>query len=242
MLEFVQVEFLKLRRKKLWLLFLAALIMPLVGIFYFGTSGMTDVTPVQFYKWTAFSFTTWLILPVVLGILCTMLMYDENHNDMLKQLWIIPVSKMGYFFSKFLIVLLFSVCFMLIETLCSVMAGVIPGIIAFTHESFSFLIYKCLEAGFLMPFAMFPVLAAAASRKGYVLPVCLSIVYAFTGFIFLMINMYIHPLSSAVAVLIRNIEGVALDEPVSIGKAFLCIGVWAAASTVFAKITLSRGI
>ena len=38
------------------------------------------------------SYTPWIILPVVLGMLCTMLMYNENQYDMLKQLWIVPVS------------------------------------------------------------------------------------------------------------------------------------------------------
>lgn len=67
----------------------------------------------MFYKWTAFSYTPWIILPVVLGMLCTMLMYNENQYDMLKQLWIVPVNKMAYFFSKFAVVLVYSICFML---------------------------------------------------------------------------------------------------------------------------------
>lgn len=90
---------------------LAALLMPLVAIFYFGATNTAAVTPMQFYKWTALSYTPWIILPLVLGILCTMLMYDENQNDMLKQLWIVPISRLGYFFSKFVMILFYSVCF-----------------------------------------------------------------------------------------------------------------------------------
>ena len=102
MLKLIQVEFRKLRRRKfIWLMLLAALFMPLAAVFYFASVKGTGVEPIEFYKWTAFSYTPWIILPVVLGMLCTMLMYNENQYDMLKQLWIVPVNKMAYFFSKF---------------------------------------------------------------------------------------------------------------------------------------------
>ena len=114
MLKLIQVEFLKLRRRKfIWLMLLAALFMPLAAVFYFSSVKGTGVDPIMFYKWTAFSYTPWIILPVVLGMLCTMLMYNENQYDMLKQLWIVPVNKMAYFFSKFAVVLVYSICFML---------------------------------------------------------------------------------------------------------------------------------
>lgn len=94
MLKLIQVEFLKLRRRKfIWLMLLAALFMPLAAVFYFSSVKGTGVDPIMFYKWTAFSYTPWIILPVVLGMLCTMLMYNENQYDMLKQLWIVPVNK-----------------------------------------------------------------------------------------------------------------------------------------------------
>ncbi|WP_213974032.1 ABC transporter permease [Tepidanaerobacter acetatoxydans] len=242
MLSLIQTEFLKLRRRKfIGVMLLTAFLMPLVGIFYFGTSSRSEISPMQFYKWTAFSYTPWIILPLVLGMLCTVLMYDENQNDMLKQLWIVPVNRMGYFFSKFAVVMFYSICFMVITAISSILAGIVPGMIAFTSDSVSFLFIKCLEIGILTPFAMIPVLAVAASQKGYILPVCVTIVYTFLGFILLMVNMYVHPLSSATAILLRNIEGVVMNEPVHIGKAFLCIGVWGTAGAVWARVTLSKG-
>ena len=84
---------------------LAALFMPLIAVFYFANVKGTGAEPIEFYKWTAFSYTPWIILPVVLGMLCTMLMYNENQYDMLKQLWIVPVNKTTYLFSKFAVVL-----------------------------------------------------------------------------------------------------------------------------------------
>ncbi len=103
MLKLIQSEFLKLRRRKLiWILLTAALFMPFLAFLYFGYMGETGVDPVRFYKWSAFGYTSWIILPVVLGILCTMLIYDENQYGMQDQLWIVPVSKLGFFSVNFL--------------------------------------------------------------------------------------------------------------------------------------------
>jgi bacitracin transport system permease protein len=218
----------------------ASILMPLIGIFYFGASNAAEIDPTQFYKLTAFSYTPWIILPLILGMLCTMLMYDENQNDMLKQLWIVPVSKMGYFFSKFTVVLIYSLCFMLLAAVSSILTGVLSATISFTVDSVSFLFIKCLEIGVLSPFAILPVLAVATSQKGYILPVCVTIVYTFLGFILLMVNMYTHPLSSMTAILMRNVPGVVMKEPLYLGKAFLCIGIWGTASIIWANIALAK--
>ena len=146
MLRLIQAEFLKLRRKKfIVLMLLSALFMPLLAVFYFRSADKTVIEPLQFYKWTTFSYTAWIILPVVLGLVSTMLMYDENQNDMLKQLWIIPISKTGYFFSKFIVVLSYSVCFMLLTAIASVFFGMLPGYITFEWNSISYLFKKCIE-------------------------------------------------------------------------------------------------
>ena len=63
LLKLIQVEFLKLRRRTfIWLMLLAALFMPLAAVFYFASVKGTGVEPIEFYKWTAFSYTPWIIL------------------------------------------------------------------------------------------------------------------------------------------------------------------------------------
>ena len=241
MLKLIQVEFLKLRRRRfVWLMLAAALFMPFFALFYFQRMGETGIDPVQFYKWTAFSYTPWIILPVVLGMLCTMLMYDENQNDMLKQLWIIPISRVGYFFSKFTVVFVYSILFMLITALASVAAGVFPGYILFEWSSVLYLLKKCIEISVLTAFAVLPILTVAAAQKGYILPVCVTLVYTFLGFILLMVNMYLHPLSSMTAIVMRDIPGVVMKQGLNIPGAFLCIGAWAIASTILANMALAR--
>lgn len=239
--ELVRIEFVKLRRRKyVWLMLPSAFIMPAIAACFFKASGMPDATPMRFYKMAAFSYTIWLVLPAVLGMLCTMLMYEERCDDTLKQLWIVPVSKTALFFSKLTIVIVYSVCFMFTAAAGSFLAGILTGITASGYDSVRFLFLKCLQCGILIPFAMMPVLAVAASQKGYVLPVCITVVYAFTGFIMLMVNVYVFPLSSAIAVLIKDIEGVVMDGPVDTGMAFLSIAIWGTVSAVFGVYALGR--
>ncbi len=136
LLNLVQTEFLKLRRKKMiWFMLLTAFIMPFFSFVYFNYLGADDIDPVVFYKLSAFGYTSFIILPFVLGVFCIVLMHDENRYDMLKQLWIVPVSKMGYFFSKFMVVLVYSIIFMLITAVASILFSVLPGFVAFEWQS-----------------------------------------------------------------------------------------------------------
>lgn len=243
MLKLIQTEFLKLRRRKLlWVMMLTAFVMPFFAFVYFHYLGKAGVEPIKFYKMSVFGFTVLIILPFVLGMLCTILMHDENQNDMLKQLWIVPVSKMGYFFSKFFIILLYSVCFMLITAVASVLFSVLPGYVAFEWGSVLFLLKKCLEIGFITAFAMLPILAIAASQKGYILPVCITLIYCFLGFSIMTVNMYLHPLSSLSVIIARNgdIPGLAFTQAINVPMAFLCIAVWDIAAVLLANITLGR--
>lgn len=137
-------------------------------------------------------------------------------------------------------VLVYSVCFMLITAAASILTGVLPGYIAFDSGSVLYLLRKCMEISLLTAFAVLPILAAAAAQKGYILPVCLTLVYTFLGFILLMVNMYLHPLSSMTAIVMRDIPGVVITQPLNIPGAFLCIGVWGVASVLLAGAALKR--
>ena len=241
MLRLIETEFIKLRRRKLvWLMLPAALFMPFFALLYFKYVGQTGGDPIQFYRWSALGYTLWFILPLDLGTLCALLMYDENQNDMLKQLWIVPIGKMEYFFSKFYVVLIYSICFMLITAVASVMFSVLPGYVAFEWGSVLYLLEKCLEIGVLTPFVMLPILAIAASQKGYILPICITLIYVFLGFVMMAIDMYLHPLSSMAVIIMRNndIPGIVLTQAIQLPVAFLCLFVWDTVSVCLAYIAL----
>lgn len=243
LLKLIQIEFLKLRRRTfVWIMMFSALIMPFLAYLLFKYAWDTGGDPVQFYKWSAFGLTLFIILPVVLGILSTMLMYNENQYDMLKQLWIVPVSKMRYFFSKFFVVLIYSVCFMLVTAVGTVIFSIFLGDIAFDWQNVLFLIRKCLEIGVITAFAMLPILAIATTQNGYILPVAITLVYAFLGSIIVSINMYIHPLSSMAVIVARNgdIPGLNYTQVISIPMAFLSIFIWGIVSVLLANVALAR--
>lgn len=244
MLRLIQTEIYKLRRRKfVWIMLLPALIMPFLAFLLFKYAWKPGYeNPIQFYRWSAFGFTVFIILPAVLGILCTILMQEENQYDMFKQLWIVPVGKMEYFFSKFFIVLIYSICFMLITAAASVLLSVLPGYVPFEEESIVFLVKKCVEIAVLTSFAMLPILTAAAVRKGYIFPACMTLVYAFSGFILMPINIYIHPICSMDAIVMGNntIPGVTFVNEINVPLAFVCIAVWDAAAVSLAKIGMEK--
>ena len=85
-----------------------------------------------------------------------------------------------------------------------------------------------------------PCLAVAAPQKGFFLPACLTLFYPFLGFIPLMVNLYLHPRPSMTAIVMRDIPGVVITQPLNIPGAFLCIGVWGVASVLLAGAALKR--
>lgn len=242
MLKLVKIEFCKLHRKKIiWLMLLAACVMPFFAFLYFGYLGHINIDPRIFYKWSAFGYTVFIILPFILGLFGIMLMHDENRYDVLKQLWIVPVSKMGYFISKLFVVLIYSVCFMLINAFASVLFSIIPNYVAFDLNSILLLFERCLEIAILTAFAILPILAISASQKGYVLPICITLVYVFAGFLITPINSCLHPLSCISVIISRNqaILGLSLPQN-NVSLALLSISVWSLASIFLAKIKLTK--
>lgn len=240
--KLIQIEFCKLRRKKLiWMMLLFALVMPFFAFLYFGYLGKTNIEPTLFYRWSAFGYTLFIILPFTLGLFGTMLMHDENRYDMLKQLWIVPVSKMGYFLSKFFVVLIYSICFMLITAFASVLFSVIPNYVLFEWSSILFLLERCLEIAILTSLAILPILAISALQKGYIFPICVTLIYVFAGFLITPINSFLHPISCISVIVARDgaISGLTLPQT-SIPIALLSICIWGVASVLVANIKLSK--
>ena len=242
MLKLVQIEFCKLRRKKMiWVMLLSALIMPFFAFLYFGYFEAIDIDPRLFYKWSAFGFTLFIILPFILGLFGIILMHDENRYDMLKQLWIVPVSKMGYFFSKFLVILIYSICFMLITAFGTVIFSTIPNYVTFEWNNILFLVERCIEIAVLTTVALLPILAISSSQKGYIFPICITLIYVFAGFLITPINSCLHPLSCVSVIISRNeaVLGLTLPQD-SILIAFLSILIWSIISILFANYQLSK--
>ena len=127
MLNVVRVEFSKLRRWKLLrILPLLSLVLPAITFSYFATHP-DYLTDMGLYKQALFSFNIFLILPAILGVLASMLVYNEQRCDVLKQLWIIPMRL----------------------SLCQV-GGRSDGFPCFYDAGGG--LYLCIRAGFQVPF------------------------------------------------------------------------------------------
>ena len=239
----LQTEFQKLRRKPvIWLMLLAAFVMPFFAAVYFRALGNLPVSPPLFYRWAAFGFTLFLLLPFILGLLCTILVHDERQSRILLQLWLVPISKKSYFLGKFFIVLLYSLCFMLLTAIATFGFGISSGCISFQWNSFFFLLEKSMELAVLAAFAILPILAVSGLQKGYLFPVSLNLLYLFLGFFLTPVNPYLHPLSAASVLLAGNgeIPGFPVQE-FSVVPAVLCICLWDTLALLVAARSLKKG-
>ena len=226
MLNVVRVEFSKLRRWKLLrVLPLLSLVLPAITFSYFATHP-DYLTDMGLYKQALFSFNIFLILPAILGVLASMLVYNEQRCDVLKQLWIIPVSKGGYLFAKWVVVLTVSLAFMML--------------LSWNGEMMAFVLYKGIEAAVLEAVAVIPILALAVSHKGYLLPCCAAIIYAFLGFIVAQTNPYLIPSACAVLCISRDLPNIIMPCAYQPFFAVLCFGGWAVASGIYAYHGLSE--
>ena len=142
--------------------------------------------------------------------------------------------------ARFAVVLFYSICFMLLTAAATVFFGILPGYITVEWSSIIYLLRKCVEIAILTAFSVLPLLTVAAAGKGYIFPVCATLVYTFLGFILLMVNMYLHPLSSMTAIVMRDIPGVVLTQELNIPAAFLCIVIWYIGSALLAVSALGK--
>ena len=141
MLNLVKVEFLKLKRKKIvWMMFPATLLMPLLAIIYFGNIDLSG-NAMKYFKWTIFSYNLWLILPIISGIFSTMIVSMEYENDTFKALWIVPVQNTKLLISKLIIVFFYTLVFMSLLIIFTLLFG---EIIHHIEIDYSLFILCCL--------------------------------------------------------------------------------------------------
>ena len=104
MLRLIQAEFLKLRRKKfIVLMLLSALFMPLLAVFYFRSADKTVIEPLQFYKWTTFSYTAWIILALIFTVIYSFAGLFTSISDVLSACYPITATFniSGYYSATF---------------------------------------------------------------------------------------------------------------------------------------------
>ena len=160
---------------------------------------------------------------------------------MFRQLWIVPVNKMGLFFSKFFVILLYSMSFMLLNAAAPLYSlesfldiSLFPGL------TLCFWWNVVLENAVLIGISMLPVLALSALQKGYLFPACMILLYLFAGFFMTSACPYFHPISCTSILIARNGIIPGLTLPSKFLPAFLGILVWSLGSIAFASLALRK--
>ena len=126
----------------------------------------------------AFKNLTSLFLPIVLSMFATTLFFDEQKNDTLKGLLIIPISKTQLYFSKIAVVIFMSLALCLLTFAICILGGFLAG--GFTDLNTETILQAgllFLAGGVLVPLAMLPVIFLATLAKGYVLPIGAALLY-----------------------------------------------------------------
>ena len=158
----------------------------------------------------AFKNLTSLFLPIVLGIFSSALFFDEYKNDTLKDLLIIPVTKVQLYFSKIAVVILMSVGLCLMTFLFCIAGGLIAG--GFPDLNVKALLEAgllYLTGGFLIPIAMLPIVFLAAISKGYILPIGATLLYLLPVIIAPAYLTGIHPLASVMGIYLHISDAAA---------------------------------
>ena len=198
----------------------------------------------------AFKNLTSLFLPIVLGMFATTLFFDEQKNDTLKGLLIIPVSKAQLYFSKIAVVILMSLWLCLFTFVICIVGGLIAG--GFTDLNTETILQAgllFLAGGALIPVAMLPIIFLATLSKGYILPIGAVLLYLVPVVLASSQLMGLHPLASVMGIdphispaaieMVNSWTGNAVitASPMTCSVSLLAIGI---ISTIVSVIVLQK--
>lgn len=129
------------------------------------------------------------------------LFFDEQKNDTLKGLLIIPISKTQLYFSKIAVVIFMSLALCLLTFAICILGGFLAG--GFTDLNTETILQAgllFLAGGVLVPLAMLPVIFLATLAKGYVLPIGAALLYLVPVVLIPSGIMGLHPLASVMGI------------------------------------------
>jgi len=125
-------------------------------------------------------FGFFLVLPLILGIIITILLHMESENEILKTLDIIPVSRTKLLAAKILLVLVLAVFYSVAAVGSTILGGMLAGSVTNIISK----ITTALSFGILTALATLPVvILAVAFYRNYILPVFSTVVYVVGSFI-----------------------------------------------------------
>ena len=178
LLKMLEVEFKKIKRQKFILLtVLAACLFPIPLTIVIVHSKLNYDTLLMFVM----EFGFFLALPIVLGIIASILFRMENENGTLKTLSVIPVPRWKLLGAKVIIIYILAVFY----GVAAIGATMIGGLFTGTISDIPLKLAISLSMSVLIATASLPMIAAAVVfQKNFILPILCSVIYAVASFAF----------------------------------------------------------
>lgn len=178
MLKMLEAEFKKIKRQKFILLtVLAACLSPIPLTIVIVHSKLNYDTLLMFVM----EFGFFLVLPIVLGIIASILFRMENENGTLKTLSVIPVPRWKLLGAKVIIIYILAIFY----GVAAIGATMIGGLFTGTISDIPLKLAISLSMSVLIATASLPMIAAAVVfQKNFILPILCSVIYAVASFAF----------------------------------------------------------
>lgn len=181
MANIIKVELKKLKGSNiLWICLVGCFILPVMSLFV-GTS-VTRPNGWMEYCTQSMWMSILLLWPCIFGLMGTYIFTRERIENTYKNLFIIPVGRVSLVLSKLFVLL---ICIFGITFLSYILniAGIFIGV-KFSLNEFIQGLETYLLSGLLTFISMLPVMfIALISKKGFLVSVCVTFVYAFLSFI-----------------------------------------------------------
>ncbi|MFD1388792.1 ABC transporter permease [Oceanobacillus oncorhynchi subsp. oncorhynchi] len=175
MFSVISSEWYKLRKSKVLLLLLVA---PLIGLFIGLSSPLGDIgAPNPWYeKLIMMNFTyAVLFLPLISGVLASVICRYEHQEGGWKQLLALPVTRGKVFLSKYLLLLLLVFAMQLLYLISIYLVGIIEGI---TDPFPMDIVWKTIVGGWM---ATFPLIAlqlwVSIAFKSFAAPFAINVIF-----------------------------------------------------------------
>lgn len=181
MVNVVRTEFRKLKGSNiLWICLAGCFILPVMSLFV----GKNITRPDGWVEYCTQSMwmSIFLLWPCIFGLMGTYIFTRERIENTYKNLFIIPVGRVSLALSKLLVLLSVILGITFLSYILN-LAGIFIGVELSFYEFLQGLVTYLL-AGLLTFIAMLPVMfIVLMSKKGFLVSVCVTFIYAFLSFI-----------------------------------------------------------
>jgi len=181
LVNIISTEFRKLKGSNiLWICLAACFILPAMSLFV----GKSVTRPNGWVEYCTQSMWMSILLlwPCIFGLIGTYIFTRERIENTYKNLFIIPVGRVSLVLSKLLVLLIVILGITFLSYILNI-AGIFIGV-NFSLNKFMQGLETYLLSGLLTFVAMLPVMfITLMSKKGFLVSVCVTFIYAFISFI-----------------------------------------------------------